>query len=126
MPHDFDRIADLQGKLAKLPCQSCQAPRLALVLRCDADNETCEYSAFCQTCQKKYSIDADTGCLFDAPTFNPPENCGHGMMLWQAIFELNVFVGCGAFHSGRCLPEQTGDDSMSLSQVKTANPYMRH
>jgi len=66
MKIDFDRIRDLQTKLARLPCFSCQQQRLALVLRYDVYKEECLLSAFCQSCQMKYAIDPDAGCLFDA------------------------------------------------------------
>jgi len=61
MNDGFDRIRDIQAKLAKLSCPSCRWERgLALILRYAGHGESCLFIASCKSCQMKYPVNRDT------------------------------------------------------------------
>ncbi len=81
MNNDFDRIRDIQAKLAKLPCPSCPQQRLALVLRYNGHKGRWLFIAFCKSCRMEYAVDPDTVHFLDdqGPHANSLQrNLGHG------------------------------------------------
>ncbi len=60
MNDNFDRIRDIQKKLADLPCPSCGwHKQLALILRYAGHGACCLFIAYCKSCQIKYIVDQD-------------------------------------------------------------------
>ncbi len=60
MNDNFDRIRDIQAKLAGLLCPSCGwHNQLALILRYAGHGEGCLFIAYCKSCQIKYIVDQD-------------------------------------------------------------------